>query len=313
MSPEDWLELLRLERGELGEAQAAAWRARLESDPEAREWLAWAQALRAGVGGTAESGPAPDPMDVAALALGELSSREAAEVRAQLAVCPDGMGMLTAALEEVAAQGAGAGGRAAAGRGGVGERRLDLGRVGPDGGVEATGSAGRGWGRVLILAAGVLVLAWGGQSLWRGGSGGGAGEGVRAALAALAERSVLPVASLRSESGQALEQYGEGRWAAAAQGLEERVAADPSDGPAWLYLGSARMLTGEDAQALAALEQAAAHCAGSYAPEAQWLLAQARLIAGDGPGARAALLTLKGTPREVSANGLLARMPAESP
>lgn len=301
MRPQDLDELLRFERGELAPSRSEAWRARLDSDAEAREWLAWAQGLRKGVGpgsGSGEGG-APDPMDVAALAQGILDGEQAHEVRAQLADCPDGMGMLAAALEEVAAQGIGAGevGRA---DGAAVERR------------DRPEAQSHAWRRVLLLAAGLLVLTWGGRALWLGGSEGAGSSGAN--WAALAERSVLPVATLRSGAGQALELYGQGRWKEAAAGLEARVAAEATDGPAWLYLGSARLLAGEDASGLAALEQAAQHCRGSYAPEAQWLLAQARLIAGDGPGARALLEELSGTRRESAARQLLERMDAvESP
>ncbi len=307
MKAQEIEELLRLEREDLDGEAAERWRERLEGDSEAQDWLAWARAVRRGASspwageGEADAGtPAPDPMDVAALAQGLLEPDAARDVRRQLLGCVDGMGMLRAALEECAVQG---------------DAHLQE-AFQPDVPLEEDSDPSRGpgqapirggFGRVLLLAAGLLILAWAGRSVWQQAT---ADSPDRARLVALAERSAMPTASLRSELAGGLELYGQGRWAEAAQALgaalEEEAAADA--GATWLYLGSAQLMAGEDGSALASLEQAHALCEGSYAPEAAWQLAQARLLAGDGDGARGLLDGLAGTHRGGAAADLLQRM-----
>lgn len=296
-------ELLRLERGELGGEAAGRWRGRLEHDQEAQDWLAWARAARGGAGSgplSEAEAPAPDPMDVAALAQGLLEPDVAREVRRQLLDCVDGMGMLRAAIVECEAQG-----EEVSPLGAQPASTFGADRAANQ--VQGRALIRGGFGRVLLLAAGLLILAWAGRSLWQQSP---SGTPERARLVALAERSAMPTASLRSGLAEGLELYSQGRWPEAAQALvaalKEEAAEDA--GPTWLYLGSAQLMAGEDGPALASLEQAHALCEGSYAPEAAWQLAQARLLAGDGEGARSLLDGLAETHRGGDAADLLERI-----
>ena len=300
MNGTDIQAILQFERGELTGQAAAYWQARVEQDQEARDWLAWARALRSTRWPQegSDTAAAPDPMDIAALAQGRLDPIEARSVREQLLACEDGMGMLAAAMEECAVRGL--------------QPELDeeAPAVAPLPVSEAAiPPPQRGLRRVLMLAAGLFAMVWAGRQLWQAAPPAGHAH---LALAALAERQALPTPRLRSSAAQGLDLYGQGLWLDAAEALRSASNDDldneAAGGPVWLYMGSALLMAGEGLRALEALEEAYARCEGSYAPEAAWQLTQARLLAGDEEGARALLVELEGSRRHTSATLLLERL-----
>ena len=272
----DYVTLLRFERGEISEAEAARVRAQLARDPVVRVDLDWIVALRtATLRGALEGGrvgPAPSPDDVAALAEGTLGAERGIEVRAQLAACEDGYGMLRAALEELSVA------------------RQEQGESAP----HAMQRRPRAWGtrRQLLAAAAAMALS---ALAWRLVPRGHGDEvdvppgSIERALA-LVDRTPLPVPTLRSGplfSG--LSAYESEAYPDAIRELRAAVEESPALGEAWLYLGSAYLIVERDDDALSALLTALEACTGSYANEARWQLAQARLATGDLEGARSLL------------------------
>lgn len=75
----------------------------------------------------------------------------------------------------------------------------------------------------------------------------------------------------------AMASYSAKDYAAAAAGLRTVVDANPSDARAQFFLGVASLMTGDDAAASAALEQAAASGAAPFASEAHFYLAKTAL------------------------------------
>lgn len=283
--------LLRLDRGELAEADAASLRRRLEREPDAREWQAWIAALRSGGAGPApevsdpeRGGDEPDPIEIAALAEGTLPAERARTVRAALLRAPDGLGLLEAAVEEARHVQQEAAPRATPVR-----RPTQL-------RFPAT------W---LAAAAVLLVVVLGiGLGL----------RGRKADLRALALREALAVPELRTSTddlARGFTAYLAGDWSGAADAFAAAEREGASACESALYLGSSLLLAERDPESLAALLRARESCSGSFRSEALWQLAQAHLALGDARQATGMLYTLVAegaSHRHDDARSLLARL-----
>jgi hypothetical protein len=114
----------------------------------------------------------------------------------------------------------------------------------------------------------------------------------------LARVEALPARVARGEADEAelafregLVHYVERRWDAAEVALAHAAALAPERADVALYRGSAALLDGRPADAIAPLEQASA-AEGTPGREARWQLAQALLASGRPADARAALEVL---------------------
>ena len=276
MSRIDWLDLLRFEAGELDPKQTADLEQRLAKDPPSVEDLEWLRALRRAEasGWLQPEGAAEDvdPMAVAALAEGRLDEAEAQRVRQQLLLVPDGLGMLEAALEELEAPA-------------------------PLRALPAPAPGGSSWRPILLAAAALLVVTM--AALYLRAVGGSTGD---PAPQWVAQREAMPVPTLRSDAVlEGLSAYGEGRYEDAVQLLQPALAAEPEQGLGWLYLGSAQLLLGRDAEARESLTRAVQHSSGSIEVEARWQLAQAEIALGNTQAAQQLLTELQGTRRGAEA------------
>ena len=329
-------DLMRFERGEVSAFESARIERALASDPEAREWLDWLQALRraarsedpdvssssaehsdaappeaappeaappeagpseAGPSGTGASHEAVDADEIAAFALGDLSAGEARDVRARLDGTPDGYAMLESALEESAF---------------LAEEEFDVASPPLDSSgrriAESPRTRPRPWG---WLAAAVVIVGLG-VAVFRSMGDHGTPSPDPVDLTALAERVPMPVPTLRNpDVTRGLVAYGDNDYETAAEQLARAVAEDQGDGLGWLYLGSARLLLGDDAGAVSALRTARERAAPSLSIEATWQLAQAYLARGEREQALETLEALTGSRRESDARRLLDAIPAE--
>lgn len=251
-------ELLRFERGELDEDHVARVRAALDEDPGLRGELAWIHGLRLAVRSEEPEAAGGEPAgedEIAALAMGALDAVEAADVRRRLLSTPDGYELLESALEEAGA---------------VPASFDAVGTVQP--------AAPRGLGRLtpVLLVSAALLLA--GLFIWRSID---RSRPPASSVADLARIEALPVPTLRGpELAAGLAAYGEARFAEAEALLDAFVQENSASAIGWLYLGSARLLTGDPETAAEALEAAERAGEGtSLAREARWVRVQALLAA----------------------------------
>ena len=83
--------------------------------------------------------------------------------------------------------------------------------------------------------------------------------------------------------------YDAGRYAEAAGRLDQVIATDGDEVPAWFFLGASHLMEGRPREARMALEQVLRMERGSYEPETRYYLAKALLRLGEGEAALAQL------------------------
>ena len=172
------------------------------------------------------------------------------------------------------------------------------------------------WGAVAAM----VVVGLGIAAMWRSGRPAAQPiarvpeRGPDLQLLAKVEPPKYTASTLRSGLGDAdaqfraaMEQYGRGEYAAAAEGL--RAVAE-SGAAARFYLAISDLMTGKAAEAADQLRAVVGMGDGPYLEQAQFFLAKALLAQNDAAGAKQALertIALKGD-RETEARGLLEQL-----